>query len=86
MTEEINQIKWRCRRGMLELDMFLMPFCENSYVTLTTSQKHIFLELLEEEDVYLLHWLMGAGESDEPKFKPLIALIRNYHLDSYVGC
>lgn len=83
MTEsfaDVTTIKWRCRRGMLELDIFLMPFCENIYPTLNLEEKNIFIELLNENDVDLFKWLMNRSQSDKAHFNHLIKLIRAHRL------
>lgn len=77
---EASTIKWRCRRGMLELDIFLIPFCENSYPTLSAKEKKIFIDLLEENDVDLFEWLMGRAQCEDLQFQALIKLIRAYRL------
>lgn len=53
------QIRWRTRRGMLELDMLLLRFLDEHYDTLTDSDKELFAELLEESDPNLFSWLLG---------------------------
>jgi antitoxin CptB len=83
MTElllDVSRIKWRCRRGMLELDLFLIPFCENVYPSLEAEEKRNFIDLLEENDVDLFQWLMAHGECKESRFDLLIKLIRAYRL------
>ncbi|MFZ1712954.1 MAG: succinate dehydrogenase assembly factor 2, partial [Nitrosomonas sp.] len=35
---EVNRIRWRCRRGMLELDIVLQRFLDNQYARLSESQ------------------------------------------------
>jgi len=83
MTEsfkDITTIKWRCRRGMLELDIFLMPFCENIYPALNLEEKKVFIELLNENDVDLFEWLMNRSQSDKAEFNHLIKLIRAHRL------
>lgn len=77
---EASKIKWRCRRGMLELDIFLIPFCENRYSTLTLQDQKSFVELLEENDVDLLEWLMARAECEAFRFNRLIKMIRAYRL------
>lgn len=83
MTEyvsELTKIKWRCRRGMLELDIFLLPFCENIYSSLNLEEKNIFIDLLNENDVDLFEWLMNRCQSDKSQFNHLIQLIRAHRL------
>ncbi len=62
---ELNQLRWACRRGMLELDLILLPFLENVLPTLDESYKLKFEQLLECEDQDLFAWLMKRGEPED---------------------
>ena len=45
-----NQIKYRCRRGLLELDLILNNFYENRLQQLSIEMKKLLLEFLEMDD------------------------------------
>lgn len=60
------RIKWACRRGMLELDVIIMPFFDDCFDDLTASQEQEFVALLECQDPDLFMWLMGKGNSSDP--------------------
>ena len=32
--QELNRFRWRCRRGMAELDILLVPFFEDAFEAL----------------------------------------------------
>lgn len=70
-------IKWRLRRGMLELDYVLLSFYDACYEDLTAAQKHSFSLLLEEPDPLLLEWLIYR-EPCEQQFFEIINLIHEY--------
>lgn len=57
------KVLWQCRRGMLELDMILQPFCETEYDSLTDLQKKDFVQLLQFSDPLLYEWLLGKTET-----------------------
>lgn len=59
-TNTLNaaQLRWRCRRGMLELDIILSEFFDKHYASLTTEEKQEFQLLLEQQDTTLLAWLV----------------------------
>jgi antitoxin CptB len=54
---EIGRLRWRCRRGMLELDLVLLGFLETSYLKLDEEGRMLFAELLQEEDADLWQWM-----------------------------
>ena len=78
MSHQIERAKmlWRCRRGMLELDLLLERFMAEGYDSLTPEQLAIFKRLLEEPDPDLFAWLMGSAEPSLPEFKSFISWFR----------
>lgn len=45
MAKELDRIRWRCRRGLLELDIVLGRFVERRYTAMDEEQRLIFDEL-----------------------------------------
>ena len=74
---EFNRLKWGCRRGMLELDLILLPFLENVYLTLPESEQNLFHDLLVEEDQDLFAWLMNRSDPDNPNTLQIVQIIRD---------
>lgn len=56
---ELSRLRWQCRRGMLELDLFLQGFLDKEYLQLNDEDKITFERLLETPDQMLLDYLMG---------------------------
>lgn len=73
---ERNKLRWRCRRGTLELDLLLIRYLEIAYLAAETKEKQAFLQLLELEDTVLLRYLMGEALAKEADLAELIAKIR----------
>jgi antitoxin CptB len=57
----LNRLRWKCRRGMLELDLVLQQFLERDYAALDASSQQAFEALLESGDEEL--WAMISGEA-----------------------
>ena len=72
---EERKIKWKCRRGMLELDILLDRFYENQFLTLETKEKKLFNRLLDEPDPVLYDWLFGRKISSDPQLQCLVKKI-----------
>jgi antitoxin CptB len=70
--EEYKRIYWHCRRGMLELDLILVPFVENHLRRLSAPDQQRFVRLLEQEDTDLFRWLLRA---EKPADADLAAII-----------
>ncbi|MEH0833248.1 FAD assembly factor SdhE [Pectobacterium cacticida] len=76
-----SRIHWACRRGMRELDIAIMPFFEHDYDTLSDSDKHTFVRLLQSDDPDLFNWLMNHGEPQDEELKRMISLIQTRNKD-----
>ena len=75
MTDEINRLRWRCRRGMLELDAWLGGFVDTVYPRLAPDEQAAFGRLVECEDMDLFAWL--SGQTPAPaEFAAVIEKIR----------
>ena len=73
----LAQILWRCRRGMLELDLLLKPYAEKNLAEMPTDELNLFLELLEYSDQSLLEILMGRKPANSSQLTELADTIRN---------
>ena len=80
MTETLtkSQLLWRCRRGMLELDLMLEPFCNNCYDGLDLQLQQGFVELLENNDQKLYQMLLQREPAANELEAQLITMIRDY--------
>lgn len=72
----LNKLRWRCRRGTLELDLMLLRYLENSYLAASSAERKTFVQLLELEDTDLMHYLMGEDVSNAANLTELIGKIR----------
>lgn len=76
--EKQQQLLWKARRGMLELDLLLQPFIRDVYPQLTASEQNCFDQLLDQEDTLLYHWLMGI-ETPPEMWASLLEQMKQYH-------
>jgi antitoxin CptB len=72
---DLDRIRWRCRRGLLELDLVLEAFLERGYGRLDAGQRRLFNELLEQPDNDLLDLALGRCEP-EPRYRAVLELLR----------
>ena len=73
---EILQLRWQCRRGMLELDLMLGTFLDKAYVLLTQTARADFRRLLEESDQTLYEWLIGQSVPKAASMQTMVLQIR----------
>lgn len=71
-----KRLVWASRRGMLELDLILMPFLENIYPALSQSDKELYWSLLAEEDQDIYAWCMRRDDPDSQSLQRIVGIIR----------
>lgn len=74
---ERGRLRWKCRRGMLELDLVLLPFLDHHYDGLSSEQKKIFECLLEEEDPVLQSWFIQRVVPADKEMAAMVDYIRS---------
>ena len=72
---EKNRLYWGSRRGMLELDLVLMPFLENIYPTLAQADKELYWRLLECEDPDMFAWFLQHKDPEDPDLQRIVGII-----------
>ncbi|WP_447592507.1 FAD assembly factor SdhE [Aquipseudomonas campi] len=72
---ELNRLYWHSRRGMLELDVLLVPFVREVYATLDAEDQARYRKLLECEDQDMFGWFMQRDESDDPDLQRMVRMI-----------
>ena len=68
--------RWRCRRGMRELDQLLERWLEREWRTSPTAQRDAFLRLLDSEDDRLWRWCLGHETPPDVEILALVERIR----------
>ena len=77
-----TRLRWACRRGMLELDLILLPFFENQFDQLSKVQQQAFEALLEEPDQDIYAQVLNFQPCSDPKFSEILDAIRHHaHVD-----
>lgn len=75
--ENLSRLRWQCRRGMLELDEFLVSFLDKRFNDLTDTQKQTFEQILELPDQLLLDYLLGQTKPIDMDVADVIRQIRH---------
>ena len=78
-----SHLHWRCRRGMLELDLLLNTFVEVQYSHLSQEDTALFLSLLDYPDQVLLDLLLGKMESSDAMVSDLATRIKRTWFDKF---
>ena len=76
----LSKLRWRCRRGLLENDLFIKRFFDRHADSLTESQADGLRLLMDEADNDLLDLFLcrtqPKGELDRPEVHEVLGLIR----------
>lgn len=72
-----NEVQWRCRRSILELDLLFSNFFERKYDLLTDQERIVFHELILKEDPFLQDIFFN-----QPSHHPLVSKMLQFHSGS----
>jgi antitoxin CptB len=76
MSAETARLRWRCRRGMRELDQLLGWYLDARYADTGDAAKVAFSTLLDQPDPELWDWLSGRSVPKMPGWAAIIDEIR----------
>ncbi|MGX5218371.1 MULTISPECIES: FAD assembly factor SdhE [Pseudomonas] len=74
-STELNRLFWHSRRGMLELDVLLVPFVKEVYSDLDPEDQARYVKLLECEDQDMFGWFMQRAEPEDEDLKRMVRMI-----------
>lgn len=73
MSEAVPaHLRWRCRRGMRELDLLLGDWLDRRWALARERQRESFEWLLAQPDGDLAHWLLGGGRPQRADHASLV--------------
>ena len=72
---EIKRLRWRCRRGMRELDQLMLRYLDQRWPTADDKERKLFLQLLDCEDDKLWRWFMGLERAQEQSINVIVNII-----------
>lgn len=75
---DLKEIYWRSRRGMLELELKLVPFVRDCFSNLDVELQKTYVELLAEEDWQIYDWLQDKETPDKSVMIELVLRIKNH--------
>ena len=71
-----HRLKWKCRRGLLELDLVLERFLQQKAAGLDGKSLQLLNELLDYQDNDLWDIVNGRSEDYPPRHKALVDALR----------
>lgn len=73
----LGRLRWRCRRGMKELDALLVDWLDAEWAAAEPARRAAFERLLESEDSDLWRWFTGRDAPSDAAERALVESIRN---------
>ena len=73
-SENIGRLRWRCRRGMRELDEAMLAYVDHHYGAATDGERQRFEELLDWQDPEL--YALLCGKSKDAHYELIIVKIK----------
>jgi antitoxin CptB len=79
-SQQLQLLRWRCRRGMKELDLLLERFLQDHYAQAPRERQRAFERLLSLPDPVLAELLLGpsitaADAGEDVELAEVIALV-----------
>jgi len=76
LTREQERLRWRSRRGLLEMDLILQRFLEQHLTRLSEAEVRAYDALLQLPDNDFLDLAMGRKSPDDTELLPVLEKIR----------
>jgi len=76
-----ERLRWRCRRGSLELDILLTRYLDQRYQSADDTEKVLFERLLALEDSDLHHYFIAQEDPEDPVLAQFVNTIRRIPAD-----
>ena len=73
---ELRRLRWRCRRGMRELDQLFERYLDLRWAQASEDERGVFRRLLDCEDDRLWRWFLGHETPADVDLQALVARIR----------
>ena len=74
--KELERARWRCRRGLLELDIVLQRFMDKYYTQLSEIELQQFATLLDLPDNDLWDMITTRKEPGDASLRPVLRLLQ----------
>jgi antitoxin CptB len=71
-----DRLQWKCRRGLLELDLVLAQFLERQAPAMSAAELAAFDELLDYPDTELWDVVSGRSDRFDPRLGEIVSRLR----------
>ncbi len=71
-----SRIKWKCRRGLLELDIIFEKFCSTVLPAMDGEKKRLFFVFLDTPDQVLMDWVFTQALPEDKQDAEFVMMLR----------
>ena len=83
MKELLGKLRWRCRRGMKELDLLTLGYLDQYYPSASATEQQAFAALLELQDPVLMRYMVGKETPEDAAMAQVVDVMRTLLNDPY---
>lgn len=73
--DEVKPLRWRCRRGMRELDQLLVRYLDRCWASASEAEREVFRRVLAIEDDKLWRVFLGQDTLGDVEAQSLVNAI-----------
>lgn len=74
--KQLERVRWRCRRGLLELDLVLQRFVDEYYAKLSVAERRQFETLLDLSDNELWDMIALRKKQENNGLQRVLSLLQ----------
>jgi antitoxin CptB len=72
----ISEVRWKCRKGIREVDILFTKYMEEVYRDLTLEQQKIFIEFIQQDTYEILDILIN-NKSFDTKYTNIVDALKS---------
>jgi len=72
----ISEVRWKCRKGIREVDILFSKYMEEVYRDLTPEQQKIFIEFIQQDTYEILDILIN-NKSFDTKYTNIVDALKS---------
>lgn len=75
-ARRVSKLRWRCRRGMRELDQLLARYLEHEFAAASAAERAAFERLLDLQDPEIFGYLVGHATPADEGLRHVVSRVR----------
>lgn len=73
--DKYRRLAWQCRRGIKEVEVVLLPFFEQHFLSIPAADQALFERLLEEQDVDMFEWFTKRTLPEDQDLARIVKMV-----------